>query len=113
MTTTLGVSWEMTGTGAYTAFYLEVVWGVWMTRGRKYPLIRWQSLPFISTMHILGSLLGFGRLKTLPSSQMCLSEFQTYTGSLLLKASLSQLVAPCRNLTALFVSTNWLLGDDL
>ena len=29
MTTTLGVSWEMTGTGAYTAFYLEVVWGVW------------------------------------------------------------------------------------
>lgn len=41
MTTTLGVSWEMTGTGAYTAFYLEVVWGVWMTRGRKYPLVRW------------------------------------------------------------------------
>ena len=58
-------------------------------------------------------LLGFGKLKTLPSSQMCLSEFQTYTGSLLLKACLSQFVAPCRNLPALFVFTNWLLGDDL
>ena len=27
--------------------------------------------------------------------------------------ALEQLVAPCRNLTALFVSTNWPLGDDL
>ena len=51
-------------------------------------------------------------VKDLASSQMCLSEFQTYTGSLL-KACLSQLVAPCRNLPAMFVSTNWLLGDDL
>lgn len=41
LTTTLGVSWEMTGTGAYTAYSLEVVWGVWMTRGRKYPHVRW------------------------------------------------------------------------
>ena len=80
------VTWAKIGTELYS---LVAVGGSLVSRGRRCALVLWYSLPFISIMYVLSSLSGLGRLKTLPGSQICFSEFHTYTGSEMLRARLS------------------------